>query len=1198
VESSAGNYPSTEGFLLLLSVLFAAGGSPADLGQEWRNRSGCTPYVEYVIDFVIPRIAGNFEKLPALPFRSRTDKDRLACVALKVVETVLITYAVCEPIRHTASSPDKAKESILSKCRNAALIKLGHESLALSLTQEPFPEDLISQCDDFGATMPQSEIAQTVNYQLNFKSNPGSQQSGVNMAIPRGSTPGFAVIARLLAANDGVLFTAMCNLIVFSGMNSSKEILGSKLAAAVALYGSTPPSYQTAKDGAQRHIPSHEQQRLLKPLLPESFTHDVFERLWRDRLLQSALRIICATIAREDMFQTSWSNSRICSKLVPYLRFHLKVIVPATIELRFSSIARWLVSSNSANGALSSISRALAFFSHDEIVDSSIATAAAATIFYIEASGEETQQVAALLCERETMGEETILGNALAQRLTACKRRLSSDVELLRFVLGRLLVNLREKRTSGLLEAVLGSSGLHTGIERISHVTRNDCLASILGLVSTVDFVFGADSADVAASCYEVVYRLIEVGRLAISNSLQTSSALRMERFWNSHLVRVLSGMSPAMDQKTSHYAIHSVSWLLKGMANELHLLAGLSNGLGDNPDVLGAPQPVSYMSLCRSLFSEGGIFFHALAALPIEQPAIFDRIVVADDKAVGAAKEPVLGAPEVVEGYAMLNPVKLEQALKLDASSTEDVRLWVAHWNLHVTRDCASAHLSDAIHSLIGSFACSYNTVSSTGHQDGFSKEKLLTLILNRMSFIGATSSSHVLEASLFTSACRNLAAAVLDLSHLIFSQDEEVASSNVVERASARNLLIKAIGFSYWHRQAGNNYPRRKELVFFLCQSLLLAMRTGVRDPNDFDHTFVVLAAEVLSSLAIDVSTNAFPASPSRYAIIARRGLSLLLEILDSRCREVLTQPLDTSARKDNSSLTETILRLLPSMEDDVAYFIQDAASHQGIPGLFFEAGIGEALHQAAVMYKKEEERLIESQSRTASYGEIILLTPPFLLGHLDLMSIMMSLDIARNVREDLALKFLTILQTYASVLQRLKLPEDGNVLLSVVRCLSQIRLLVPDRETQKNVVAIGLRESQSHGDLFGMLAFLRKVASTAVHIAEHPLPRQFLCDIPSRLHNKKKSSPHLVFSVSEPQISWWGSMHDGRGLDAEICTTAVAALDIACNGLALVRSFRLQSATLSFALLRALYQCIGTLKVREMHHVALDDEFRLTH
>ena len=69
IEFSLGHYPSSEGFLKLLASLFAVGGCPSDLGKNWRVRSGCSPYIEYVIDYLLPRAKGTFANLPALPFQ-------------------------------------------------------------------------------------------------------------------------------------------------------------------------------------------------------------------------------------------------------------------------------------------------------------------------------------------------------------------------------------------------------------------------------------------------------------------------------------------------------------------------------------------------------------------------------------------------------------------------------------------------------------------------------------------------------------------------------------------------------------------------------------------------------------------------------------------------------------------------------------------------------------------------------------------------------------------------------------------------------------------------------------------------------------------------------------------------------------------------------------------------------------------------
>jgi hypothetical protein len=115
VESRRGCYPSTCGFLELLSSLFSVVGSPAGLGQNWRVRTGCAPYIEYVIYYVLPRVTGRFEHFPPLPFRHKAEKTRLTTIALKVMNVVLTRYHILKVNPPVELSTEKLTDFIF-KC--------------------------------------------------------------------------------------------------------------------------------------------------------------------------------------------------------------------------------------------------------------------------------------------------------------------------------------------------------------------------------------------------------------------------------------------------------------------------------------------------------------------------------------------------------------------------------------------------------------------------------------------------------------------------------------------------------------------------------------------------------------------------------------------------------------------------------------------------------------------------------------------------------------------------------------------------------------------------------------------------------------------------------------------------------------------------------------------------------------------------
>ena len=145
---------------------------------------------------------------------------------------------------------------------------------------------------------------------------------------------------------------------------------------------------------------------------------------------------------------------------------------------------------------------------------------------------------------------------------------------------------------------------------------------------------------------------------------LYCAGRLRALDFWKSHLSKIFHAIfsTPCFSTVENFHVIHSIAWLLKGAASELHLLAGFaSNGSGQ----LIAPLPSRYKNLSEALFSVEGLVAYALRVLPIKRPFFESVASVPSEQAVNGAKETLAGAPEVVSGYESINEKKLIEITK-----------------------------------------------------------------------------------------------------------------------------------------------------------------------------------------------------------------------------------------------------------------------------------------------------------------------------------------------------------------------------------------------------------------------------------------------------------------------------------------------------------------------------------------------------
>lgn len=1193
VESSLGHYPSTEAFLQLLASLIAVGGFPSGLGQNWRARSGCAPYVEYVIDYILPRATGQFEQLPALPFRSTDDKSRLLARALEVVEIVLTRYVLPGTVSFPDLPAEKLTDLLFKSTQAAANHALGHVELGKITVVRPYTEDVKLMVDDF-----RSSPYQSLNEQADLHSTTQhistAATSVVRSSIPRPKAPGFFVLAEMLSPVGYKLFSSVISPCVHQGINLSSKLSVDNFSMANALYIATPPTFLSAKEGALRAEPTNARKTLLKPLRPAPVPIDDVN--FGERAILIALRILCATIAREDMFCQSVNAAKGQMSVVPVLRLQRKSLIPIAIDLQLSKLSRLLLSSE----MVSSIINLIGFVSLNERIDADIASAATAIVFYIERSLARPQ-VAQLLSLADTHREGGRLAHAFNTRfLVASTRPLSQpDVQLLRFVFNRLLSELRTERSSGILTQVMfgfpKSNSDSSGLVRAEHA---DCLQSIVRLLGGNDFVFGASCGDVATSCYEILYRLtmIKSGDSEIRLALYTAERLRAIDFWKGHLIKIFSSMRAATHFATlanKYHVIHSISWLLKGAAGELHLLAGFSSGFVASAgfEGLAAPRPGQYKSLCQALFSDEGLVVHALRALPIERPQIDPMCSPpSDEQALIEAKEFLHGSPDIVQGYVTINFVTLVEWMRTKGLKVQEdgLRSWVDHWNHSVLRDCASAHLSDGIYYVLGSFVSSSNDAAFQIPTGIVAGTKMMIHILTCMTLKeDLNTSNQVLDGAFFTTACRNLALATRILASSVFSQgSDKTFPGESVETATVCSLMARAIACS----AAGSQSPvssRRNETTSILASALVPVLK-ALPDQRlrDEDHYFLFQAAMVLSVLSSDVDVKRIPAIQTPDTLVARACLSHLLETLENSsteqgyCRALLT---DTTKAGSTSALIQALIGLIPYLDENVATLLQMLVGLSHVADLLLAGGILEALQAAADKYQDEGARLLNSQAHNIHYGEAQIQTPAFLLGHFDLMGALLATPMSSDRRLDTATKIMSVVKSYNSVFARLltSFPIGGDTLYAMLRCLAQLNSIL--RAKAINIDSRSLASQRLGAENFlGTTYLLSQVAKLTMHIAENPMPIRFLGVVPSRLNSSQVPSGLVVVSAISAK-SWWDTQDTTSGpMSYELSGLVVLGMDILRYGFLLIRDSAAESSLDEFILSRALCRCTDAAMV----------------
>lgn len=1155
VESCQGCYPSTEGFLILLKALFVAGGSPLFLGQNWRSRPGCAPYVEYVINYILPRATGHFEHFPALPFRSSEDKSRLLLFALEVVDTVLIRYTVPVPRQDLKLTlEEQALES--HKCaQNAATALIGNIVLGEDITVQPHVDDFRAFVVDFRSTevSPPQDALST------------SQSISSRSPVPPPKSPGFSVLAALLSASEHKLLRALVSCLFDFNVDTALHDFD-MISMASTLYGNTPPTFASAKEGTMNTRRSMSRRLLVKSLRPEYVCME--KESYGQRAILVSLRILCVALAREDLFRDRANAEVGRISVVPVLRFSRYTLVPHSFDMDLLQVSQLLLSPDVTKGIVPTIVHLVGTVSANKRTDVEISSAAIALTFHIEQS-----------IPRQDNAVGNVLRTALSRKVLEISRNPMSDSDLkfLHFVFDRLLLELRGKTSFAFLtEELFTNESTYQG--------RQDFLGSILSLLQSIDLA--GDGVNLSPCICEVLYRLMatKTGSSDVGLALFTSTRLRAVDFWKTILVRIFSFLSANenyLESTTKDCLTHSVAWLLKGAAAELYLLIGFPNDfplrLGDTR--LLTAKASQFNILCRHLFSDIGFVAQALSILPIEiLPTTRESFPSPDERTVGEAKQAIRGSPDVVNGYYTINA----ELLKIDARADQllpnvkELNTWIDNWNHSVLRDCASAHLSHAIALVISSSMAGSEIMDFSLPQGCKVGVHTAIDILKRMDSMMA---SVACLDSFYLTACRNLVYAVRIATT---SLEKNMDGS---ELALLGNLIIRGIA-----SQASVNYQgpvanRRKELISDFACSLVHTIR-AMNFPffTRTDQDCIIRAATVLSELSGIVEIGHTVERTSSESLASRACLPMLLEILEETSSSDLSSPscsvlTSTSGSSLSSTLMTSLLGLLPLFDDTVVCLLQRMVGlSPHVAALFRAHGIIEAIQNAATKYCDQEKTYLSLKSHGVQNRATQIQAPSFLVGHFELLSAVLASCSTREQKIDIASKIFSISQTYKPLLDRLltTFPVDGDSLYAMLRCIAQCNALLYSKCGPTGSDTID-------GFLIGDYLPVSLIASLAMHIAENPLPERFLGATPSRLQQ-----PHVSIGVvvvqKTVQTSWWDG-HDkptASLIDGHVRLAALA-MDLLRWMLTLIRRSSTETALNEFVLSRSILRCSSSALVR---------------
>lgn len=1175
IESRTGQFPSTEGFLKLLTSLFIAAGAPSSLGRESRTRPGCTPYIEFVADFVLPRALGGKQNKAPLQFRSPADKGRLVSRGLEVIEAVLARYTVPTSVATSPVPPLVDEKNSQRLATNDASQMFGLSSLVEKIALPPNENDAKEISLDYRNAEVTRAATRSDDFNAFDQTGPNMETTQVEQAfagneplVPRAKSPGFTVLAELLSASVGPLLNAIVTVLTDEqgarGIRSICGLEGYKDHVALALFGQTPPTLlsASAKSTGTSHISA---QALVQPLLPqlEELGVDRSDAIcWREMSIILALRVLCAAAAREEAFGKAVTKGQVLLKLVPVLRFHRRTLPPSGIIVRNVQITRLAdlllslgrdtrLGGGSYTECFPAVIKYISCDASSKQHDAQISSPAVAMTYYASQTLGTNESIRALVgCRSDGLSR---FASAMGSRLSRSAKyaALREDKEVASLILDSILSAFRGgcARETSIAHVMLGLpftmngnmiSGTYEHAYQLAGrggITR-DCFDAILDRIADMEFLTESSSSSLAARCFEIVFRLTEKsgnGPAETRRVNYSANILRYTHFWTANLMRLLadhsSGSASFLSQVASiptanrpkgiECCVQCVAWLLKSVASELLALDESHPGSSSG-------QRRQLLSLLFS--SPYRLFMNVLECMPIcnDQNAYLGHEGRPSREVLEASREQMRGAPEVVGEYQLINKTKLSQQ-SVSPSALEEQLNWADGWNAWASWDCAISHLSASLPFLVEAAAASLHSsraasAMSTGSSVGSFELKLpvdmMKVILTRLVDEGSESGEQQrqMDARLSPNVSLNLSRVVLLLAEQMASTDgaSEIPSismeSAVVEIC---RLLVYAIISSSSEDQGRPLNPSAKlrTATFGLALSVMVKSDPGVNFLDGVTEAFVQASIELGRLACMSLSGSTGDSESQRGRSIAQFAFSSILDL----CREeenLSIVPVLTAQSDPGMARTiaQAIVSLLAALDDQIFHVIVNIVSCREGPELLLEARLPQALLEAARDYISQEQRLKED----IRYSSVSFNIPSFFKGHMSLiksllLSPMLPIDRRRQVSVDIA----GVLLMYTDVVHRLfdSFPREADVLVNCLQCL----LLASEGG--------GLQQFVSDEKAY---VWTQDILQLTYVLSQNPFPRRYLSTLPMKIQNAGRnvsvSSNVSVSDAYKTDSSWW--------------------------------------------------------------------------
>lgn len=1195
IESKAGYYPSTEGFLKLLASLFSCDAYPCSLGSSWRPQVGCSPYVEYVTDFVLPRILDSHRGEQKLHFASETDKSRLVARALEVLDTILVRYvpptlSMTEGLDDSELSSDQTMRRLFDIYEKLDLTKgpSNISQMAMSLIQrsifpnkvcpEKFKQALVDFSDE------RIQCLQDCNQ---------SQDQPLPLTTPRAKSPGYYILIDLLSSN-GLLFDRLTELLTSEAESKAESVSTEMLV--VSLYGEYSPSYHLAKTGrdyiidAQKSTISEFSVENLDSDFVQSFAKDLFmvqtedinddslvksdgmitprsqTVMWRDFSTLLALKILCSAAARADAFIAVSRALQTSLTVIPVLRFNIREVAatnPLFIKnFRVDLLSKRLLekicpSSSNPPGALflAVIFYFVGYQSSTLDSGNTIALMATSILKYLTLSSSAKDLSSILSGLQPSIRIKT--STAVSSRLSLIPLRKDDLHEsyLVDELLKLILFHLRSDDCSehNLAIVLLGLSELSAEDRKkylwkslqgfsVDICNYSNALDVILELLSNVDFVLNPKTSKLASRCFEIIFRLCELSGKTPYDSIHlcVMSKLRTSEFWKSRLLQLVgipgSSDSPletallqsplyteSLPDKLSmdiierdNNIIQGVSWLLKGVAYEVHFL------MGHIVEMQNIQPHQSRQIIELLLGNKFDILFSTLIHLPLTAHQYISSelmLKTTPDTCASTVTFDFNGEHGVYDDCSIIDESfqfskhfdesKITGA-KDGVTSRDTALIWARLWKTYIKRAHASSHVIRSWSILCSTIFISCRQVLLTSFNDddpspynGDTALRLLKRILSL--FSGHFDHKKTIMRNCYdkesllvlSTSCFPLVEFILDLYYNFDEADIQISQQDI---SSIIELLIDAIvscrSDSYFSDQVTEEIVAVFATVLsYILESKLLKTKIGVNNfvPESTICEKGVAALLILTDLSLrnTAEMQELGSDTSCVHDMATYGSASFLYWLE--CMQLDRDAGQTVMFKlfDSKSELSSLSKIIGiiSYQESAVHLLQAIACCKGGADLLIEMGVTEEVIKVSLQYANDVIGA-RNTSMSAQFN-----CPNLISGHVTLLNSLMSANISGHFTHRLLLGVSKFIQIHLTLIEALidQFPLNGSLLQNFMIAMS----LVTSYTYQGSTIQI---QQVFEGSNIHLLD--RVVYKFAMNISQYPLPGFVIPVLPSHL------------------------------------------------------------------------------------------------